>query len=114
MNVMTLDQIIEWVEDNKRTPNSPEEILKKTEEIANLIGSLSDLSEMSKEIVLRKISEEKLVRLMRAVEKMVVFAMSVRGEGENLILPLASNELDGYTHSVVLATLGILINEEVL
>ena len=111
MTVKNIDQIISWMEGFQPNLESP---LAQIEEINEVIDFLTKGTDMSKEVISNKISEERIVKIMRCVQKMTVFAAVTSGEGTSLLIPMASGELEGYTHTVILATIGILIEEEVL
>lgn len=111
MSVKNIDQLIDWMENflpDVENPNA------KAKEISDTIDFLVKATDISKEVILSKISEKKMVGLMRCIQKVTVFAAASSGEGMSLLTPMVSGELDGYTHSVIMATIGVLINEEVL
>lgn len=111
MNVKNVDQLISQMENFEPDLENP---ASKIQEINDMIGFLVECTNLSKDAVLSRISEKKMVQIMRVVQKMTVFAAASDGEGMSLIIPMVSGELDRYTHSVILATIGVLIKEEVL
>lgn len=111
MNVKNIDQLISQMENFEPDLENP---ASKIQEISDMIGFLVECTNLSKDVVLSRISEKKMVQIMRVIQRMTVFAAASDGEGMTLIAPMVSGELDGYTHSVILATIGVLIKEEVL
>lgn len=111
MNVKNIDQLISQMENFEPDLENP---ASKIQEINDMIGFLVECTNLSKDVVLSRISEKKMVKIMRVLQRMTVFAAASDGEGMTLIAPMVSGELDGYTHSVILATIGVLIKEEVL
>ncbi len=69
--------------------------------------------DLAKDIILKTIAEEELVKYLNIVQTLTVNTMVLNGEGEILSLEL-SGILDTYTHTVVLAVIGGLIADEVL
>jgi hypothetical protein len=67
----------------------------------------------AQKFVLERISEGDFVKLLAAIEKIVV-AEGVAGGETSLLLCEMKNELQAYTHSVVLTAIGLLIQDEIL
>jgi hypothetical protein len=71
---------------------------------------IDQMSEKGKEIILQRIGEEEFVRLIREVDGIVGGA----SESPALLMAKMTGELQPYVHTLFLAVLAILIEEEVL
>jgi cellobiose-specific phosphotransferase system component IIB len=74
---------------------------------------MEQASDEAKKLILEKLSEGDFVKLLAAIEKVVV-AECVAGGETSLLLCEMKNELQAYTHSVVLTAIGFLVQDEIL
>lgn len=116
MTVMTMKELVDFVEKVKENPNigTNDEIEKRVEQIDTVIGSLAETSEAARDIILNRMTEREFAQFMNSISKITVFAAVATDGGIGLMMAMMSGELQGYTHSVILATIGTLINEEIL
>ena len=86
------------------------------EDLENEVGllhkELKKDAEVARDVILAGMPEERFVKLVAMIQKISV----VLGLGNGTLVARAdiSNELQSYTHTVVLATIGALIEDEVL
>lgn len=118
MTVMNIDQLIEASkkvgEGNLFDILMDDEVAdRKMKHIKQIAETLDANAEKAKEIILAKISEKTFVELARVVQNGTLTALASAGDFELLDAHM-SGVLKGYTHTVILATIGILIEEEVL
>jgi hypothetical protein len=85
-----------------------------TQKIAGARKELSKCADLASETVLSRLSEGDFVRLMLMVQKSTIAALIADGHFTLAQADMASDELQAYTHSVILATIGLLIQEEIL
>lgn len=120
MTVMTMKEITEFMKTvrSQSVPETRDGLEERINEINDVIESLADASTLAKDIVLKKMTEKDFVQFMEAVAKVTVFTGAANNEGDaggvGMLVALMSGDLQGYTHSVILATIGALINEEIL
>lgn len=67
---------------------------------------------VAQEEILSRITEEEFVKFMLMVQKMTI--VSAVSEGKPELAMVRDSSLQSYTHSVVLAVIGALIEEEIL
>lgn len=70
-------------------------------------------AENAKNIILGSIDEREFVKLMMMAQKITVSAGLLDGNRQTFLADM-SGELQGYTHTVVLAVIGALIEDEIL
>lgn len=75
---------------------------------------INEKSEEGKRIVLERMSEENFVILARELEGLITSSMMSEGLGVFLMMAKTSGELESYTHTIILATLAILIEEKII
>lgn len=85
-----------------------------TQKIADVREELSKCADLASETVLSRLSEGDFVKLMLMVQKSTIAALAADGYFTLVQADMASKELQAYTHSVILATIGLLIQEEIL
>jgi len=81
-----------------------------------LTGNMKEFERFAKlaqDVVLERISEKDFVRFMLMVQR-AVSAMIITEGREGLLLAELEGSLQGYTHTVALAIIGALIEDEVL
>ena len=83
------------------------------ESVYSLVGELRDDTEVATSTILASMTEEQFVKLLLMIQKMSVSLGVAEGETQVLKADM-SGELQGYTHTVVLAVIGELIQDEVL
>lgn len=116
MTVMTMKEISKFLEDSKDSsvPETMEGLEGRMSEINDVIESLAETSASAKDIICKRLTEKEFAEFMNSVSKITVFAAVANEGGMGLMMSMISGELQGYTHSVILATIGALINEEIL
>lgn len=116
MTVMTMKEIVEFVEEVKESPHleDSDDIEERVDQIDQAIESLAETSITARDIILKRMTEKEFAQFMNSISKITVFAALANEEGVGLMVSMATGELQAYTHSVILATIGALINEEVL
>ena len=82
------------------------------EEVNLLYSEIKKDAEVARITVLANMPEERFVKLLAMIQKMSV-ALGL-DNGTLVAKADISNELQGYTHTVVLAVIGALIEDEVL
>ncbi len=75
---------------------------------------LNQMGENGKQIVISKISQRKFMKYMTVLRVALAEGMKSRGQGDFLTMAEAFGELEIYTNTVVLVTLGVLVDEEVI
>jgi hypothetical protein len=65
-------------------------------------------------LLTRSVSEEDLVVLMLMVQKSVTAVMMANGKGMSILMADAADELQSYTQTVILTTIGLLVQDEIL
>src|SRR5687767_12343116 len=114
MTVMKMKEITDLSESLANSvPTSQEEVERITGEVDNILNALGESAEQAREIIMAKMPEKDYVDFLQTLQKITTFSSAMRGEF-SLTMAMASGELTGYTHSVILATIGALINEEIL
>lgn len=115
MNVMKMKEITELLSaiGKNGIPSNSEELEKTMDRINSVVGTLGDEAQQAKEIITAKMPERDLVEFFETVQKVTVFGAAANGDF-GMMMAMASGELTSYTHSVILATIGALINEEIL
>lgn len=119
MNVLTVKQLIEMndaiSEGNPLDAFFDEDVTrKKMEMVKKVAKSLEESAEKSRELITNKISERMFSEIARVVQCNTLSAMISNGSGFELLESHANGDLRGYTHTIFLAILGILMDEEVL
>lgn len=120
MTVMTMKEISKFLENSKGkdVPDTIDGLQGRIAEINEVIESLAETSVNAQEIILKKMTEKQFAEFMNSVAKITTFTCISNGvsngKGVGLMMAIMSGELQGYTHSVILATIGALINEEIL
>lgn len=110
---MNIKDIVELY-DSVRGASSVDEALEKNQGVGiELIKSLSGKADIATDVILSRIPGEDLVKFLKIVQDAVVSAMVLSGENK-ILLPAVSGELSGYTHTIVLTVIGLLIEEEIL
>ena len=70
--------------------------------------------DLAESVLKERIPEEKLVKFILMLQKMSVSYVAGNGKGSSLVICDMCGELQSYTHTVILATIGALIREEIL
>lgn len=110
-----LAELIEMVETAKRTDTNDFLRHGGFDAYTEAMEFLEKNSEEAMRIILSKISEKDFVRLMGVVKSFTLSAMLSHGEGPNILMAqMNGRELDGFTHTIVLSVIGLLISEEIL
>lgn len=84
-----------------------------TERTSALREELFLSSEKAASIITSKLDEGDFVKLMAMIQKSVVAELATKG-CTGMLRADMGNELQMYTHSVILATIGLLIQDEIL
>lgn len=88
------------------------------EEIENYLNEVGEYLiqkvEEGKNIVTSKMSEERFVRLLREIKRTLMTSLLSNDEGALLTFADMAGELTPYTHTVILSTIAILAEEEVI
>lgn len=70
--------------------------------------------EQAVRVIGRRLEEDSLHGLVSTAQTLMLTTLVTNGGGEGLSLALEEGELTGYTNSVVLGVIGVLLDEEVL
>lgn len=81
--------------------------------VIELFFELEKQSGAAQDVILSAISEKELVRLMLMIQKTTVSAVLMNGRF-SILQTDSDGSLQAYTHSVVLAVIGLLMAEEIL
>jgi hypothetical protein len=65
-------------------------------------------------ILTRSLSEEDVVVLMLMVQKSITAVMMANGEGASILMADAVDELQSYTQTAILTTIGLLYQDGIL
>lgn len=84
------------------------------EKYPELFEFVSNDAEKATEVILSRVSEEDLVKLMRVISGMTLAIMLTEGCGFALLSELKQGSLDGFVHSTTLAIIGVLMDNDVI
>lgn len=110
MSIKSMVDLFKEIRDTEAQDLFTEEMSQK---IAKIRVELSDCADTAEKTVLSRLDEGDFVKLMAMVQKTTVATLAAEGSFGIVQLDL-SGELQAYTHSVILATIGLLIQGEVL
>jgi len=89
------------------------ESVLEDETAEKMLKELNSACDLATKTVLEKIDEKRMVMLMLMIQKVTASVAAVKGS-QNIILAELSGELQTYTHTVIMATIGMLIGDEIL
>ena len=81
-------------------------------DLSSLGNYLEQRTAEAQSAVLEKISEKDFCTVMGLIQTTVLAAMVLDGQGLGLITESKYGDLDGFTHTISLAILGIAMDEE--
>lgn len=114
MRVKDVVELHDKITDGGVNPENLDDI----KSIIELAGYFEKLSEKGKEVVTKRMNEQDFVKVVRMCESAVVVSVLAHDRdvvgGFHLLMAKSEGALDGYTRTVVLAILGVLIDEEVV
>lgn len=108
---MNVKEILDFEERAINELLDDEEIEKYLNEVSEY---LNQKAEEGKNIVTSKMSEERFVRLLREVKRAMMTSLLSNDAGALLTFADMAGELTPYTHTIILSTLAILAEEEVI
>ena len=111
MSIKSMVNLLLEIKDSEIADMFTEEMMQK---IAGVREELSSCANLASETVLSRLSEGDFVKLMLMVQKSTIAALAADGHFALVQADMMSKELQAYTHFVILATIGLLIQEEVL
>lgn len=110
---MNIKDIVELY-DSVKGASSLDEAFEKNQGMGvKLLETLSGKADIATDVLFSRIPEEDLVKFFKIIQDAIVSAMVLSGNGK-ILVPAVSGELVGYTHTVVLTIIGLLVEEEIL
>ena len=79
-----------------------------------MYNEFSECADLAQDILKKSVAEKDLVVLMLAIQKAIVASKNADGGGATLFMADLAGDLQSYTHTVILTTIGVLIQDEIL
>lgn len=85
-----------------------------TDGLSDVGEYLNEMSQNGMKIVLARMKEKDFVKFLRVSKTTLMTTMLSEGYGNGILMADFSGELDAFLHTIVLNTLGVLAEEEVI